>query len=151
MNTLYELLKENAELYKIFLDLEYKKYDAVIKNDIKLLDNIVSKEQAHYLKMRGIEQKREKLMDSLGMSDKTLKEIIDSSECDILEKQYEELSNTITELKKINSLLKTVIEVRLNRIEKAMISLGEKLFCVFLEKKKIHIPMGKTKIRKRVY
>jgi alanyl-tRNA synthetase len=126
MNTLYELLKENAELYKIFLDLEYKKYDAVIKNDIKLLDNIVSKEQAHYLKMRGIEQKREKLMDSLGMSDKTLKEIIDSSECDILEKQYEELSNTITELKKINSLLKTVIEVRLNRIEKAMISLGEK-------------------------
>ena len=47
MNTLYELLKENAELYKIFLDLEYKKYDAVIKNDIKLLDNIVSKEQAH--------------------------------------------------------------------------------------------------------
>lgn len=126
MNTLYELLKENAELYKIFLDLEYKKYDAVIKNDIKLLDNIVSKEQAHYLKMRGIEQKREKLMDSLGMSDKTLKEIIGSSECDILEKQYEELSNTITELKKINSLLKTVIEVRLNRIEKAMISLGEK-------------------------
>ena len=126
MNTLYELLKENAELYKIFLDLEYKKYDAVIKNDIKLLDNIVSKEQAHYLKMRGIEQKREKLMDSLGMSDKTLKEIIDSSECDILEKQYEELSNTITELKKINSLLKTVIEVRLNRIDKAMLSLGEK-------------------------
>ncbi len=126
MDTLYELLKENSELYKIFLDLEYKKYDAVIKNDIKALDDIVSKEQAYYLKIRGIEQKREKLMDSLGMTGKTLKEIIDSTGNDILEDQYEELNNTITELKKINSLLKTLIKVRLNRIDKKMISLGEK-------------------------
>ena len=126
MDTLYELLKENSELYKIFLDLEYKKYDAVIKNDIKALDDIVSKEQAYYLKIRGIEQKREKLMDSLGMTGKTLKEIIDSTRNDILEDQYEELNNTITELKKINSLLKTLIKVRLNRIDKKMISLGEK-------------------------
>jgi alanyl-tRNA synthetase len=126
MDTLYELLKENSELYKIFLDLEYKKYDAVIKNDIKALDDIVSKEQAYYLKIRGIEQKREKLMDSLGMTGKTLKEIIDSTGNHILEDQYEELNNTITELKKINSLLKTLIKVRLNRIDKKMISLGEK-------------------------
>ena len=126
MDTLYELLKENSELYKIFLDLEYKKYDAVIKNDIKSLDDIVSKEQAYYLKIRGIEQKREKLMDSLGMTGKTLKEIIDSTGNHILEDQYEELNNTITELKKINSLLKTLIKVRLNRIDKKMISLGEK-------------------------
>lgn len=126
MNTLYELLKENAELYKIFLDLEYKKYDAVIKNDIKSLDDIISKEQAYYLKLRGIELKREKLMDSLEMGGKTLKEIIDSSECEKLEEQYEELRNTITELKKINNLIKTVIEVRINRIDKAMLSLGEK-------------------------
>lgn len=125
MDTLYELLKENSELYKIFLDLEYKKYDAVIKNDIKALDDIVSKEQAYYLKIRGIEQKREKLMDSLGMTGKTLKEIIDSTGNHILEDQYEELNNTITELKKINSLLKTLIKVRLNRIDKKMISLGE--------------------------
>jgi hypothetical protein len=65
-------------------------------------------------------------MDSLGMTGKTLKEIIDSTRNHILEDQYEELNNTITELKKINSLLKTLIKVRLNRIDKKMISLGEK-------------------------
>jgi alanyl-tRNA synthetase len=126
MDTLYELLRENAELYKIFLDLEYSKYDAVIKNDIKALDDIVAKEQAYYLKMRGIELKREKLMDSLGMSGRTLKEIIDSTGIEKLEEPYEELRNTIAELKKINNLIKTVIEIRLNRIDKAMVSLGEK-------------------------
>lgn len=127
MEKLIDILKESADLYKNFLELEYKKYDTIIKNDIDALDDIVSKEQAFYMQMRGLEQKREKLIDSMGMNGKTLKEIIDSevSHKDELLGEYEELKGIISEVKKINSLSKTLIEVRLRRIDKAKSQLGE--------------------------
>lgn len=129
MNSLVELLDKSADLYKSFLELEYKKYDTVIKDDIKALDDIVAKEQVYYLKMRGIEQKRERLVDSMGYKDKTLMEIINAAEGNdknILIKKHEELSEIVNEVKKISSLCKTLIEVRMHRIDKAMSQLGEK-------------------------
>lgn len=128
MNNLIELLEENAKVYKSFLELEHKKYDALIKNEINVLDDIVAQEQACYLKMRGLEQKREKLVDTLGCKDMTLKEIIklaEGEEKNILIKKYEELNAIVNEVKKINSLCKTVIGVRIHRINKAMSQLGE--------------------------
>ncbi|MGD9569214.1 MAG: flagellar protein FlgN [Sedimentibacter sp.] len=128
MDRLLELLGESAELYKNFLELEYKKYDTVIKNDIEVLDDIVSKEQAFYLKMRGIEQQREKIVDAMGYKNKSLKEIIetDTKENLKLKEKYEELSKVIAEVKKISSLCKTLIEVRMHRIDKTLEQLGEK-------------------------
>lgn len=126
MDELIELLKECAEVYKQFLELEYEKYDIVIKNDIETLDDIVSKEQVVFLKMRGLEQKREKLIISMGMSGKTFKEIIDYLDNDEkLLSEYEKLRSIISEVKKISSLCKTLIEVRLHRLDKAMSQLGE--------------------------
>ncbi|NLJ57599.1 MAG: flagellar protein FlgN [Tissierellia bacterium] len=127
MDVLTSVLKESTDLYRQILDLEYKKYDAVLKNDIELLDKVVAEEQVFYMKMRGLEQKREKHLDSIGMKEKTLKEIIalvDNNQ--VLQEQYDEFSSIVKELKKINSLLKTVIEVQLNKIDKAMKDLGER-------------------------
>ncbi|HOT21408.1 MAG TPA: flagellar export chaperone FlgN, partial [Sedimentibacter sp.] len=80
MDSLYQLLKEYTEIYKMFLELEYDKYEAVIEDDVIALDNIVSQEEVYYLQMKGIEHKREKLLNSLELSGKTLKEIIDAAE-----------------------------------------------------------------------
>lgn len=129
MNRLIELLEESAELYKNFLELEYKKYDTVVKNDIEALDDIVAKEQVYYLKIRGLEQKREKLLDSMGYKGKTLKEIADAcgeTDKNILNQEHDELNKIIAEVKKISSLCRTLIEVRMRRIDKAMEQLGEK-------------------------
>lgn len=127
MEKLIDILNESADLYKNFLELEYKKYDTIIKNDMEELDNIVSKEQVFYLKMRGLEQKREKLMDSMGMKGKTLKEVIESENDykDALTKEYNELKDIISEVKRISSLCKTLIEVRMRHIDKAKKQLGE--------------------------
>lgn len=126
MEELIELLKESADVYKQFLELEYTKYDIVIKNDIEKLDDIVSKEQVVFLKMRGLEQKREKLIISMGMNGKTFKEIIDYLDKDEnLLSEYEKLKSIISEVRKISSLCKTLIEVRLHRLDKAMSQLGE--------------------------
>lgn len=129
MNSLHDLLKESAQLYGNFLDLEYKKYDAVIKADTAALDDAVSKEQAYYLKMRGTEQKRERLIETMGFKDKTLREIIelsDDKQKQPLSDAYNELNKLITEVKKINSLCRTLIEVRLHRVDNALRLLGEK-------------------------
>ena len=128
MEKLIEILEESSDLYKKFLELEYQKYDVVLKNDIETLDDIVSKEQVFYLKMRGLEQKREKLMDSMGMKNKTLKEIIDSADDNktVLHEKYNDLNSLISEVKKISSMCKTLIEVRLHRIDNVMAELGEK-------------------------
>ena len=129
MDTLYNLLEENIELYNNFLELECKKYDAVLKADTITLDGIVSKEQACYMKMRGFEQKRVKTLEELGLKDKTLKEIIELSEHEQkmhLTIVYDELNKLITDIKRISNLCKAVIEVRMHRVEKLMDQLGEK-------------------------
>lgn len=129
MNTLITVLKESAQIYKEFLELEYKKYDVILKADIETLDDLVSKEQAFYLKIRGLEQKREQIIESLGFKDKTLKEIIEITNIEqkqILSDIYNDLNKLIIEVKKINNLCRTLIEVRLHRVDKAMAQLGQK-------------------------
>lgn len=126
-----DILNESADLYKNFLELEYEKHDAIIKNDIELLDEIVSKEQVFYMKMRGLDQKREKLIDSMGCKGMTLKEIINSNSDKVenrneLMEKYNELNIIINDVKKINNLCKTLIGVRMHKIDDALVQLGEK-------------------------
>ena len=128
MKTLYEILMESTELYNNFLELEYKKYETIIKDDTLNLDDIVVKEQAFYLKMRGLEQKRIIHIEEMGMKNKTLKEIIELSDVEnktILKEAYDKLFKLITEVKKISNLCNTVIEVRLRRIDRATSQLGQ--------------------------
>lgn len=121
MKELLDILDESTNLYNHLFELEQQKYDSLLKNDIIKLDEVVAKEQVSYLKMRGLEQKREKLITSLGFKDKTLKEIIELIK-DIeykskLTEKYKELNKLILDIKNINSLCKTLIEARLQGIE----------------------------------
>ena len=129
MDSLCAILQESLELYENFIKVEYEKYDAVIKDDIKKLDETISKEQVFYLKVKGLEQKREQLIESMGMKDKTLREIISMSnqeDSSRLMPLYDKLLKSLTDFKKINLECKTIIEVRLHRIDAAMNKLGEK-------------------------
>jgi flagellar biosynthesis/type III secretory pathway chaperone len=128
MNSLYDLLKESTQLFSKLLELEHEKYDAVIKANIEMLDDIVSDEQAYYLKMRGDEQKRENLLEEMGCSGKTLREIIDMSQGEEktkLRDAYKEFNELLKEVKKINRMCRTLIEVRLRRIDSVLSQLGE--------------------------
>lgn len=129
MNSLHDLLKESTQLYSRLLELEHEKYDALIKADIEILDAIVSKEQAYYMKMRGDEQKREKLLKDMGFSGNTMREIIEMSQGEEkakLNDAYIELNELLKEVKKINGMCKTLIEARLRRVDNALSQLGEK-------------------------
>jgi len=78
-DSLCDILKESTETYENLAKLEYDKYDLMIRDDINRLDEIISKEQVFYLKMKGLEQRRQKATRNINMQDKTLKEIIESS------------------------------------------------------------------------
>jgi len=124
-----DILKESIELYKSFLELEYAKHDAIIKNDIDELDAIVSDEQVYYMKMRGVDQKRERLVETMGCTGMTLKEILDTDKIESnkdLKEKYNELNDLIQEVRKINSLCKTLLEVRMRKIDDALVQLGER-------------------------
>jgi len=135
LNELYVLLQDSAETYESFIKTEYEKYDAVARDDIKKLDEIIEIEQVFYLKAKGLEQKREKLIQSMGFKGKTLKEIIEkineletdgNDENHKLKNVYDRLFKALNDFKKINLECKTLIGVRMHRIENAMSKLGEK-------------------------
>jgi len=120
MDALYTILEESLELYESFIKVEYDKYDAVIKDDIKKIDEIISKEQVFYLKAKGLEQKREKITNSMNIKDKTLREIIemdDEEDNSKLKLVYDRLFKVLEDFKKISSECKILIEVRLHKIE----------------------------------
>nr|WP_312577356.1 flagellar protein FlgN [Sedimentibacter sp.] len=122
-DALCNILIESSDTYESFIKLEHDKYDAIIKDDIKRLDEIISKEQAFYLKMKGLEQRRQKITQDMNMQNKTLKEIIeitgDDEKCK-LKSAYDTLHKTLSNFKKINLECKTLIEVKLHKINSAM-------------------------------
>jgi len=130
IDALYDLLNETVEVYESAIKLEYEKYDAAVKDDVDKLDDIISKEQVIYLKMKGIEQKRKKLILCMNMEDKTVNEIIEIVDNDDdkikLKSIYNRLNKTLMDFKKINSECKTIIEIRLHRINNVMNKSGQK-------------------------
>lgn len=129
MDSLYSVLEEILELYSSFVKVEYEKYDAVVRNNIEKLDEIISKEQVFYLKAKGLEQRRVRITDSMNIKDKTLTEIIEitgEDESARLKLLRDRLNNSLADFKKINSECKTLIDVRLHRIDTVMSKLGER-------------------------
>ena len=128
-DALHDLLKEYIGIYENAVKLENEKYNASVKNDLIKLNEIISKEQVIHLQMKGLDQKREKLTLEMKMSDKTLKEIIDlfDGENNVsLKSEYDRLNKALNSLKKINDEVKTIIDVRLHRINNAMFKLKQK-------------------------
>jgi len=116
---LSNILKETAEMYEGFIRLEYDKYDAVITDNTARLDEIISIEQAFFLKMRGLEQKRQKITKDMNMQDKTLKQILELAQHEEkakLKVEHERLLKALNDFKKINSECKSLIEVKLHKI-----------------------------------
>ena len=112
-------LEGYLNFYKGFLEIEQKKYESIVKNDIKSLDNYVIAEQALLLKSRGLEVQRDRLMAQNGNETVSLKEFIpmlDESCYEKVSATYAELSDSLLDLKDINSRSNSLTELRLHKI-----------------------------------
>lgn len=114
-----KVIRDTIALFEELNEYENKKLDAIAANNVLELDKYLNDEQAYLMKMRGLDSKREKLQQQLGVTGLPFKEIIekfDGRERDSLNSLYDELSEKSTELKNAITATRKYIELHLNTI-----------------------------------
>lgn len=120
LNELYGILKQQLQVYTSYLEVVNKKYDAIFQENIPVLNDILSEEEVFYMKFRGLEQKREKLLAGYG-PEMTLKQIIADME-NVEDKErfsniYRELKDVISKVKEQHESCKTIVGVKMHTID----------------------------------
>ena len=148
--TLYDMIRNYLVFYKEFLEFETTKLDNVANNRMNLIDEHVKNEEVFLLKCRGFEVKREAFLKECGMENMLMSEVISTAPEDVrepLESVFMELSETLLDLREINSRCNSMIEIRLHNIEKTINQFeehkqtqknptkGEKKFSDFISRK----------------
>jgi hypothetical protein len=128
LDNLYEVLLEQLDLYMEFLLVEQEKYNIILADDVKRLDEIVTEEQVFFLKSRGLDQKRERLLNELGFAGKTLKqliELVDISDKTRFEKIYHDIFKVLQDFKDKNKQCQDLVQIRLYRAQAMINKLDE--------------------------
>ncbi len=118
-----DVLHRFIELFDRMLPLEQKKLEVVSKKQVTALEDIIKKEQAEILILRGLDQKREKLQEGLGWKDLTFKEILErlpEEQQGQIRPLFDELGGRVTSFRTITESSKTMMEVNLHAINKLM-------------------------------
>lgn len=119
MEILISLLKEQIASYEQLLELAKKKQQALIGNDIELLEDLNKEEHGVILGATKLEKKRLEVIRSLngffgsGLENVTLKEMADKAPEPFqgqLSEVYEELNFLVDQLQKINEENSSLIE-----------------------------------------
>ena len=114
-----QLIRQFIVLFDRVFPLEQAKLDAVSQNEISRLEEIIKKEQAEIMALRGLDQKREKLQAELGWKDLTFQKILMrlSEEQQTETKQlFDELASRVKSFQTITESSKTMMEVNLHAI-----------------------------------
>ena len=113
------IINDMLGLFDEIIDFENRKLDAIAANDVDLLDKFMKDEQAYVLRMKGLEQKREKFQALLGLQDLTfseMTEMFESDEREKLRRLNEQLSAKALDLKEAITGAKRYIDLHLNSI-----------------------------------
>ena len=121
LSSFRELIQQFIELFDRMTPLEQSKLEVVSRNQVALLEDIIKKEQAEIMALRGLDQKRERLQKELGFPDMTFSEILErvsGDEKTELQKLFEELGSRVRQFRSITESSKTMMEVNLHAINK---------------------------------
>lgn len=114
------LMKDFIELFDNLIDVEQRKLDAVITDDIAEVEESIKKEQAVILRLRGLEHRRETVQNSMGMKDRTFREILDLAPKDVsetLNPLFQDLSQKVRTFQSINDNARDAVNVKLHNIQ----------------------------------
>ena len=118
-----KLIKEFILFFEGLIPLEQEKLDAALKNRVSIIEDCMHKEQAAVLRLRGLEQKREKEQEKLGMKDASFRQILEKAPEDVssaLKPLFEQMSEQIRTLQSISGSSKDAIEVNLHMIQMSL-------------------------------
>lgn len=100
-----KIIEEFIDFFDSLIPIEQEKLDAAIKNRVSFVEECMHKEQAAVLRLRGLEQKREKEQESLGMKDYTFRQILEKVPEDIysvLKPLFDRMSEQVTQFQSIS-------------------------------------------------
>ena len=123
MDIFISLMKEMTQFFDAFQLIEKQKLEAAASNDILRLEEIMKKEQAEILVLRGLERKQQEIQSQMGFSGLTFREMIDRApeqEKAELEKAYSRLSESLDLFQKTTQSVKQAIDLNLHAIHKAL-------------------------------
>jgi hypothetical protein len=115
----YTILENHIALFDGLTSLEAQKLEAIVENDIDRLDAYMRAEQAYTLELRGLDIKREKIQENLGIAGLTLSAIIERTEGEQKKKLtdlYTNLRDKIEDLDAAITCTKKFIELHLDSI-----------------------------------
>ena len=117
-----KVIKDMTSLFEEYLPLEEKKLQAAQEKDVRALEDCMTQEQALTLKVRGLEQQREKVQAQYGWDGMTFRQIIDK-QTDGKQREYldafDALSRALRAFKSANESALTVVNLNLRGIQNA--------------------------------
>lgn len=123
LSSFQQLIRQFIALFDRMIPLEQSKLDVVSQNQITLLEDIIKKEQAEIMALRGLDQKRERLQAELGWKDLTFQEILKHlpEEQQMEMKQlFDDLAGRVKSFQTITESSKTMMEVNLHAINQVI-------------------------------
>lgn len=122
MHNFVKVIEELIELFKQLIPLEEKKLEASKDNNIMVIEDCMVKEQAAILKIRGLEQEREKLQEAMGAAGLKFREILDRfpEEAEVLQPLFSELNTQIQVFQEINDGANAVLKTNIYNIEQVI-------------------------------
>lgn len=104
-------------------EIEQEKTSAVSRGDVGGVDECMKREQALSMSLRGLEQRREKLLDQLGLKGVPLRDLADHAPEELLmevKAAAEDLRRQYAQFQAASEVARATLECHLRAIEKAM-------------------------------
>lgn len=124
-----EIIHQLIKLFSDLTELEQSKLQAITENNLKELEECMSKEQVAVMQLRVLEKHRDEIQSEMGMKGLSFQEIIrifDGDEKNELERMYHQLADVLTVFNSTADSAKTAIESNLYSIEAILERLKQK-------------------------
>lgn len=115
-----DLMNDFIEFFDTLIPIEQEKLDAALHNRVSIVEDLMHKEQAAVMRLKGLELKREAEQKRLGMEGCTFQQIlgkVSGDDAAVLRPLFNKLNEQIQVVQSLSDNIKDAIEVNLHVIE----------------------------------
>lgn len=114
------LMNDFIEFFDTLIPIEQEKLDATLHNRVSIVEDLMHKEQAAIMRLKGLELKREAEQKRLGVEGCTFQQILEkisSEDAAQLRPLFNKMNDQLRTVQSLSSSVKDAIEVNLHVIE----------------------------------
>lgn len=123
LSNFVKIMNEFIDYFDMLIPIEQEKLDASVNNRVSFVEECMHKEQAAVLRLRGLEQKREKEQERLGMKGYTFRQILEhvsDEDAAVLKPLFDQLTEKVRLTQSLSKNIKDAIEVNLHVIQSSL-------------------------------